>query len=250
MSQPSLFNTFVFGHPNANWGGDSHRQSRLGFTLIELLVVISIISLLISILLPALAAARKSAQTLQCGTNQRQVFVAMVTYAQNHNDWIVPTYMQNGNSNRLWSVGLAIETLNMTAGDFWPTGQRPPGIFACPSSDYLTTTSHYSDWGRSTWISRIYHQDYQWHQELRHTDIKEPGKILATTDSRMVTLTSNSSGADAINSTFNIWGRHRGSLPPDDPSNVVNISYFDGHVRAQQIKELQYVDKNSAPWQP
>ena len=125
MSQPSLFNTFVFGHPNANWGGDSHRQSRLGFTLIELLVVISIISLLISILLPALAAARKSAQTLQCGTNQRQVFVAMVTYAQNHNDWIVPTYMQNGNSNRLWSVGLAIETLNMTAGDFWPTGQRP-----------------------------------------------------------------------------------------------------------------------------
>ncbi len=250
MSRPYFFTTFILGHPVSNSGGDWRRQSRLGFTLIELLVVISIISLLISILLPALSAARKSAQTLQCGTNQRQVFVAMVTYAQNHNDWIVPTYMQNGNNNRLWSVGLAIETLNMSSSDFWPTGQRPPGIFACPSSDYLTTTSHYSDWGRSTWISRIYHQDYQWHQELRHADIDEPSKILATTDSRMVTLTSNSSGADAINSTFNIWGRHRGSLAPDDPSNVVNISYFDGHVRAQQIKELQYVDKNLAPWQP
>jgi prepilin-type processing-associated H-X9-DG protein len=215
-----------------------------------LLVVISIISLLISILLPALSAARKSAQTLQCGTNQRQVFVAMVTYAQNHKDWIVPTYMQNGASNRLWSVGLAIETLNMSSGDFWPTGQRPPGIFSCPSSDFLMTTSHYSDWGRSTWISRIYHQTYIYQQMLRHTDIKEPSKIIATTDARLVTLSHNSSGSDAINSTFNIWGRHRGSLDPSDPNNVVNISYFDGHVRSQQIKELQFDDRTIAPWQP
>jgi prepilin-type processing-associated H-X9-DG protein len=213
-------------------------------------VVISIISLLIAILLPALASARKSAQTLQCATNQRQVFVAMVAYAQNHKDWICPIYMDNNGTNRLWSVGLAIETLNMSAGDFWPTGQRPPGIFACPSSDYLMTTSHYSDWGRSTWISRIYHQPYLYTQKLRFADIPEPSKYLVTTDARMVTLTSNSTGADAINATFNIWGRHRGSLSPDDPGNVVNISYFDGHVRAQQISELQYVDKTAPPWQP
>ena len=220
------------------------------FTLIELLVVISIISLLISILLPALGAARKSAQTIQCAANQRQVFVAMVTYSQNHKDWIVPTYMDNNGTTRLWSVGLAIETLNMDAGNFWPTGQRPPGIFACPSSDYLMTTSHYCDWGRSTWISRIYHKPYAYSQNLRNADIPSPGKYLALADSRMVTLTSNSTGADAINSTFNLWGRHRGSLSPDDPKNVVNITYFDGHGKSQPISELQYIDKTAPPWQP
>ena len=55
-----------------------------GFTLVELLVVISIISVLIALLLPALARARSLANQMLCASNQRQIGVAMYEWADDN----------------------------------------------------------------------------------------------------------------------------------------------------------------------
>jgi prepilin-type N-terminal cleavage/methylation domain-containing protein/prepilin-type processing-associated H-X9-DG protein len=66
----------------------SHKSS--AFTLIELLVVMSIVSLLISILLPALASARDQARAVVCRSNIRQLGFAVLGYAADNREYFVP----------------------------------------------------------------------------------------------------------------------------------------------------------------
>jgi prepilin-type N-terminal cleavage/methylation domain-containing protein/prepilin-type processing-associated H-X9-DG protein len=57
-------------------------RKRSGFTLIELLVVVAIIAILAAILFPVFAQVRDRARMASCGSNARQLSIAVQMYAQ------------------------------------------------------------------------------------------------------------------------------------------------------------------------
>jgi prepilin-type processing-associated H-X9-DG protein len=58
---------------------------------VELLVVLGLIALLLSLLLPSLASARRSARAVTCMSNVRQLCVATAAYAADHKGKYPPT---------------------------------------------------------------------------------------------------------------------------------------------------------------
>ncbi len=89
--------------------------SKQGFTLIELLVVISIIALLVGILLPALGAARRSAQSAVCLGNLRSAGQAMATYASSNRDWLAGPNTSGAkiDNGYVWGMNSTEPTQNM-----------------------------------------------------------------------------------------------------------------------------------------
>jgi len=109
-----------------------------GFTLIELLVVIAIIALLLAIFIPALRTAREHGQRAVCLSNLRQLTMAWVLYADEHNSQIVQGDLVISLRLEGW-VGRAFmfpESLsgvmeNPDKGALWPY-IREIGVYRCP----------------------------------------------------------------------------------------------------------------------
>jgi prepilin-type N-terminal cleavage/methylation domain-containing protein len=116
---------------------------RRAFTLIELLVVISIIALLIAILLPALGAARESAQRTQCASNLRQQGAATFAYATD-NKGDLPVVRDDTGTMSLdvnhwarWFTTTGTPVTKWNLGFIWDQGYMETGeIFFCPSQTH------------------------------------------------------------------------------------------------------------------
>jgi prepilin-type N-terminal cleavage/methylation domain-containing protein len=110
------------------------KQRTGGFTLIELLVVIAIIAILAAILFPVFAQAREKARSISCLSNAKQMGTAVMMYAQDYEEAIVPWISCGagqgcGNptrAERLWPMKLQPYIKN-------GGGIGPQGIFKCPS---------------------------------------------------------------------------------------------------------------------
>ncbi len=106
------------------------------FTLIELLVVVSIITLLISILLPGLQRAKEQARSAVCASNVRQLAIANAAYASDHSGRYCPGSPRFVTENLSRWHGTRTDTGEVFVsrrGPLVPYLGAGTGIRACPS---------------------------------------------------------------------------------------------------------------------
>ncbi len=130
-----------------------HHASRphAAFTLIELLVVISIIAILASMLLPAVGMIRDLANQQKCGSNLRQVAVAILAYGTD-NEGLTPAYFTKvpvtGGGFDPWQYALAEQMDARDPADAIHNGINRRGPMICPDAVFTQGTP---SWGDNYW---------------------------------------------------------------------------------------------------
>jgi len=214
-------------------------RHRRMFTLVELLVVIAIISLLASLLAPALLTAKIAANRIACVNNLRNIGISIHNYVDDHNGY-TPPCDYSGSLNP-WTIALmGTDDITAIQGEYLPIA-----ILHClqtQSVDLSGTQISGETWERRGWWRNYPGYAMNWQYCLRPEDTRVyPRKISQWSHpSTRIYITDGAKCSSSSDIEFDIgyfrwygtsanvgttWG-----VPAGRHNGIVNILYCAGNV--------------------
>jgi prepilin-type processing-associated H-X9-DG protein len=211
------------------------------FTIVELLVVISIITILASLLLPALQNARNTALRTSCLSNLKQLGTAMVFYVSDYNDYLAPNCYSSPPVIHQSCWDYCYGTLYLTCGvdasgwaltDGWK-------MFCCPADRTRQERMPRLSYGIVKNI--VYGTDGSWHGPLlKAGQYRKPSAtyVIADTDNRNLlgsagTAFSVSRPGVLAAASGECWLSGSRYIGPNHADSA-DILFVDGHAESRK----------------